>query len=59
MIEAGLDGRHSHCKHYYPRLLPAIHQASLNHKKSVIVNFVITVHTLKRKREIKTVSVLI
>ena len=59
MIEAGLDGRHSHCKHYYPRLLPAIHQASLSDKKPVIVSSVITVHTLKRKREIKNVSVLI
>ena len=58
MIEAGLDGRHSHCKHYYPRLLPAIHQASLSDKKPVIVSSFITVHTLKRKKEIKTVSVL-
>ena len=38
LTEAGLDGDHSDCKHYRPRLLPAIHQASLNNKESVIVS---------------------
>ena len=61
MTQAGLDDFPSHCKHYHPRLLPAIHQGSLSDKdkESVIVSSVIAVHTLRRKGEIKTVSVLL
>ena len=46
---------HSDSKHLHQRLLPAIHQFSdPGGKESVIVSPIITVHTLKKKGEIKT-----
>ena len=49
MKEGGLDG--------LPHLQYTNFQ-KLSYKESVIVSTVITVHTLRKKREIKTVSVL-
>ena len=50
---------HSNRKQLRQRVLPAVHQfLSLRNKKSVIVNPVIPVYTLRKKREIKAMSVL-
>ena len=50
---------YSDCKHLHERLLPEMHQFSeLDDKESVILNPIITVYTLKKKENIKVVSVL-
>ena len=50
---------YSDCKHLHERLLSEMHQFSeLDDKESVILNPIITVYTLKKKENIKVVSVL-
>ena len=45
---------HSNCKHFYSRLLRAMHQFFEPEQEGVIVSPAITVHTLRKRGEIET-----